>query len=314
MGTATASTTRRHLLTRLAPGAVALLLGTLLPACGATDPPQATTLPASPTQRAAATAARATPATARPATQPPANTPTSSPVALRPTSQVATPTLGPPPTPDVIGVDCGAGQSYRPNPQSSDPYLHRVAGEGVASPFTEWVRERAALIVLGTVRERQPARWTTPDGRRPVNPHAQDGLQIISPILVAVEQVPKGAYPLPDIYLAAPGGTIGPDCAEYSGSGPRAQHSLNRRILYLLNPEPDFAALTAVPGDDRYRYYRADYSYTVAPDDTVTIGPERDIMGNTYDNPPRTLPLADVLREIAALLATPARPTPTPTR
>lgn len=66
-----------------------------------------------------------------------------------------------------------------------------------------------------------------------------------------------------------------------------------------------------MPVDGRYRYYRADYSYTVKPDGTLTIGPEYDIVGGRADDPPRTLTVDEALREIAALLAVPSA---TPTR
>lgn len=232
--------------------------------------------------------------------------------ALLPACGAATPTRTPIPAP--FGARCPE-QKRRPGPLPGSPYMFVSVAERLASSFAGRVREHATLIVLGTVREIGAARWTTPDGTRPDNPQA-NRFGIVTPVRVGVEQIAKGSYALPEPYLAEPGGTIGLDCAYYGGgSGPRPrQPSVGQRALYLLAPAADLAAIAAVPGDDRYHYHTVSQSYDVAQGSTITIGPEADIMGHRYDDPPRTLPVADALREIAAILATPATPAATSTR
>ena len=181
----------------------------------------------------------------------------------------------------------------------------------MAVSFANKVRRYAKLIVLISGREELPARWDTPNGQRPANPHL-GGFRIITPLHARVQRVIKGSYTLPDIYFASVGGTVGQDCYSVSDS------------LYVGNsdgtPSGDYLCLTAVddylkalpiPGDARYRYFSSGYSYPISTAGTITIGPERDIMGNKYDDPPRTITLDEALREIAALLAAPSM---TPTR
>jgi hypothetical protein len=206
--------------------------------------------------------------------------------------------------------DAGCPTGYRPDRKPSDPYWLHVAGEAKAYSFNEKVQQLAQLIVVGTVRDILPSRWITPDGHRPANPHIIHDLLIITPIRVEVERVAKGTYALPDIYLAAPGGRIGDDCASYSGSGPRPSFRFGERYLYFVSPF-DYTLPNPVPAESKYRFFTPRYSYTVKPDGTLTIGPEYDIMGHRVDDPPRTLTVDEALREIAALLATPAA---TPTR
>jgi hypothetical protein len=289
--------TRRQLLVRLAPG---LALAALLSACGqptgsaATAPAAQGTIPRSATPG---------PGTAYPPS------PSATSIAASPTTLSApTPTLSAA-APVYLG-DAGCATGYRPDLKPDDPYQFHQAGEGAAIPFAEKVRRYGQLIILGTVRDILPARWATPDGRRPTNPHGDGGLLIITPVRVQVERVAKGDYGLADIYLAAPGGRIGADCASYSGSGARPRFVFGERTLYFLAPF-DATLPGPVVSDSRYRYVRPDFSYTVKPEGTITIGPESDIMGHRADDPPRTLTVDETLREIAAILAAPST---TPTR
>lgn len=221
--------TRRRLLTRSAPG---LALAALLPACGRSLGPVATT----------ASGPRAAPPDGTPAPDRPGGivaTPSASatrspgllPPSVPPTS---TPTLSAA-SPRFLG-DAGCSTAYRPDRKPSDPYSLHMAGEAKAYPFSEKVRQLAQLLVVGTVRDILPSRWVTPDGRRPANPHTGNDLLLITPVRVEVERVAKGAYALPDIYLAAPGGRIGEDCASYSGSGPWPEFRFGGRYLYLHRP------------------------------------------------------------------------------
>ncbi|MFN8516378.1 MAG: hypothetical protein U0841_28110 [Chloroflexia bacterium] len=286
--------TRRQMLTRVAPG---LVLALLLPACGRPDAP--TSSPALRPQ-AASPGTPATPVTATPAS----GTPVGSPVAATPV--VPTPTLWTA-QPSLLGRGPCPGFGSSSSAEPSAPYNRSTAFDQDASPFAEKVRRFAQLILIGTVRDILPARWTTPDGQRPVNPHSGQVATIYTPIRVQIEQLAKGTYALPDLYFAEFGGRVGQDCESYSGS--RAEFRFGQRYLYLVNSY----AITQppVPGDDRYGFHRALASYAINPDGTLTIGPEHDAGGRIFDNPPRTLTVDEVLREIAELLAAPSA---TPTR
>ena len=220
----------------------------------------------------------------------------------------STPAARPFATPIALLPDPCQGLTYTRPSKPSDPYVWNVVGEGVADSFADKVRRYADLIIVGTVLDIAPARWATPNNQRPDNPHESGSILIITPVLVSVEYVAKGAYDLSEIYFEVPGGRIGQECASSTGSGPRPAFRVADRFLYFVNSDP-YLELYPVPEDTRYRYYRANYSYTIAPDNTIKIGPESDIMGNCVDDPPRTLAVNQVLAEIAALLAAPATPT-----
>ncbi len=294
--------TRRHLLIRVIPS---LALAALFPACG-----QPATVPtATPIRsRAVPPVGAATPATLSPVVGVSPSSVPRSPVAATPTPPTPTPTLSTS-RPIFLGRDYCGSATYRSERQNSDPYAEYFASQGAAIAFTEKVRG-AELVILGMVRDILPSRWATQDGRRPENPHIINRVLIVTPVRVAVERVAKGAYGLPDIYFAVPGGRIGQECAGYNGSGALPEFNFAGRYLYFVS-QSSFPGTPPVPGDDRYRDYRADFSYTVLPDNTITLGPARDIMGNRADDPPRTLTVDEALREIAALTGLPAA---TPTR
>ncbi|MFN8514086.1 MAG: hypothetical protein U0232_33380 [Thermomicrobiales bacterium] len=185
-----------------------------------------------------------------------------------------------------------------------------VYAESAAIAFADRVRKYADLIVLIDNRQFLPSRWTTADGRRPLDPHRSWQLYtIITPEHAEVVRVAKGAYNLPQIYFANFGGVIDQDCAYggeslYLGGGPAGT-----RFLYLASVAT-YPEATPLADDPRYRYYSVTRRYPVSPDGLITIGPERDIMGNKKDDPPRTLTVDEVFSEIAALLGSPATPTP----
>jgi hypothetical protein len=293
--------TRRRLLTLVARGTTGIVLARLLVACGQRSTPQGTVLPG---QRAA----------------PPGGTPRSgtplvvaSPVVEVPaTVALATATATEAAAP--VSYGCPA-RDYQVTPSSSDPYLYTIFVEGGAISFADRVRKYADLIVLINKGQKLSPRWTTADGRRPANPYAERDLgppayTIITPERAEVVKVAKGRYDLPAIYVAHFGGRIGRDCVDssdslYLGGGPAGT-----QYLWLLSLAT-YPEARPVADDPRYRFYSLTRSYPVSPSNTITIGPEHDIMGNWRDNPPRTLMVDEVLREIAALLATPAA---TPTR
>jgi hypothetical protein len=113
-------------------------------------------------------------------------------------------------------------------------------------------------------------------------------------------------------YFAHLGGEVGQNCAYisnslYLGGGPGSSRSL------CLAKLAEYREASPVAGDPRYRFYSIARSYAVSPEGTITIGPERDIMGYKKDDPPRTITVEEALREIAVLDGR-SGATPTPTR
>lgn len=283
---------RRRVLKGMAYGVAGMLATPWMGACGEPVTRQA----ASPRRPIGVATVPASPAPPRPATASAAT-----PVA-GPTTVVAAATTPSPPH------RC-AWQRYDTTPRPADPWRGGAAAEGAATSFAEKTKA-ANLIVLVTARELLSAHWDTEDGQRPANPHL-GGFRIVTPIRARVKRVVKGRYTLPDIYLAVVGGTVGQDCYSVSNSlyfGDGGASGAD--YLYFTSPD-EYPKTPPVPGDRRYRYFGGYSAYPISPGGTITIGPERDIMGNKKDDPPRTITLDEAVREIAAILGT---PTPTPTR
>lgn len=100
-------------------------------------------------------------------------------------------------------------------PRPSDPYRIEIASARDGNPRLS--TELNTLVVVATVMEIRPAQWSTPDGRRPANPHdRQSPYGIYTPMFVQVEQVAKGAAPLARLAVVIPGGTVGDDYIRYS--------------------------------------------------------------------------------------------------
>jgi hypothetical protein len=91
----------------------------------------------------------------------------------------------------------------------------------------------------------------------------------------------------------------------YLGGGPAGSRSL------CLANLADYPQALPVADDPRYRFYSLSRRYSVSPEGALTSGPERDIMGYTKNDPPRTISVDEALRKIGKWLWL---PTPTPTR
>jgi hypothetical protein len=175
-----------------------------------------------------------------------------------------------------------------------------AAAEGAATSFAEKVQRYSELITIVTDREVLPARWSTRDGQRPANPHL-GGFTIVTPIRARVKHVAKGSYTLPEIHFAVVGGTVGQDCYYVSNSLYVGGGGVPGTDYLYLTTVYSYIETLPVPDDTRYRYYSGYFVYPISPSGTITIGPERDIMGNKKDDPARTISIDEALREIAAL-------------
>ena len=110
-------------------------------------------------------------------------------------------------------------------------------------------------IVIGTVRDELPARWTTRDGTRPANPHT-GSYGIYRPVVVDVEQVIKGQTQR-HIMVNAQGGQIGQDLVSEGSATPLYTFTKGEHVLLFLS-EPRYAHPEMVNGvvpylvDDHY--------------------------------------------------------------
>ena len=93
-------------------------------------------------------------------------------------------------------------------PRPEDSYHLRV--DAVWDWTISGSASRSTVIALGTVVRLLPARWTTPDGARPANPHDHRET-IYTPVVVEVERYLKGAATGGQLYLFALGGRVGGD-------------------------------------------------------------------------------------------------------
>jgi hypothetical protein len=120
-----------------------------------------------------------------------------------------------------------------PNP--TDPYNLYITGERVTD--IDLVVRQSSLIVLGTIVEVQPPRWTTKDGERPENPwNRQYG--IFTPVIVRIDQSVKGGVSETYVSLWGCGGVIGVDseiCENESSNGVGANSfQVGQRVVVFL--------------------------------------------------------------------------------
>lgn len=88
----------------------------------------------------------------------------------------------------------------------------QVVANATTYPNTSIETNGSQLVVRGTITRVLPAQWTTIDGKRPANPHAQSPqYTIYRPVLMNIEQRLKGVPPDQQLALYVPGGEIGQD-------------------------------------------------------------------------------------------------------
>ncbi len=156
---------------------------------------------------------------------------------------------------------------------------------GDGSPYLPRTTREATVIALGTVVQVYPARWTTPDGRRPANPRDPTTRESIStPVLVEVEHYLKGPQPEQRLLIFAPGGKVGQDGVEVWLSGRlQYQYREGERVVVFLDQRPYGSARTL---DGRALWQPLSTHYVVGADEQASDGFH-------------TLPLQQLLAEIA---------------
>lgn len=168
-------------------------------------------------------------------------TPRSGASALLPNSPTPFPMQDTRTTPQAAGPDRIGGQptparplGLPPTPRPSDPYQLTIYGHRTVD--TRRSMREATVVAIGTVTQVHPARWTTPDGRRPENPHAPTNLETIyTPVRVEVERYLKGERSESQLLIFALGGVVGKDSVEARVSDVNVFQEGQRVIVFLVD-------------------------------------------------------------------------------
>ncbi|MBA3943988.1 MAG: hypothetical protein H0X37_05430 [Herpetosiphonaceae bacterium] len=142
----------------------------------------------------------------------------------------------------------------------------------------------STIIVIGTIKQVEPARWTTADGRRPANPQAARHV-IFRPVTLEVERYLKGQLPQQQLRVFAWGGSIGKDRFEQYPDYLYTFRVGERVVLFLhlYDPTGIEAGLQGV------QFWGPVEHYTITTDNQAV---------NFY----RTVPLQQLLDEITMTL------------
>lgn len=168
--------------------------------------------------------------------------------------------------------------STYPTPRPDDPYLLKISD--AYAPNTSASTSFATIVIVGTVRQVLPARWSTVDERRPVNPHVNNPYTIYTPVLVEAEEYLKGQQRQPQLLIFAQEGKVGQDQVVYAN---RSMTFLEgeRVVLFLYDRQSEPRTSAGMP------FWNLTERYTVTADGIAT---------NIY----RTVPLQQLRDEIAA--------------
>ena len=174
-------------------------------------------------------------------------------------------------------------------PQPSDPFNLTVAA--ARFPNTRVSVNEAASIIIGTVKQILPARWSTADGKRPPNPHIEGLADIIyRPVVFEVEQYYKGKGNEQELVLVGFGGTVGQDSMDYDSDDLFTFHVGERMIVFLKGSQYTLNGRSLATVVERY---------------TITTDKQA-------KNDLRTVPHQVLLDEISAALVSEVSPTVSP--
>ena len=165
-------------------------------------------------------------------------------------------------------------------PRPADPVRLTVVGDHPPDIAT-WY-DASDAVVEATVRQVLPARWTTPDGARPANPHdPSSAATIVTPVAIEVERSLTRALAGQRLLLAAQGGTVGEDTIARE-DGLTTFREGERVVLFLQ------ARDRTLPGLPDRPTWEVLERYTVTPEGMAT-------------NPYATLSMPQLINQIAAL-------------
>jgi hypothetical protein len=154
----------------------------------------------------------------------------------------------------------------QPTPRPETP-IH-VIGYGDGIPDTRLATQGASLVIIGTVKQVLPARWTTPDGRRPANPYDRSDPQLIyTPVLIEVEQYLKGGQSQREVLIFGSGGVVGEDSFEDRGGGLITFQEGERVLLFLDERVRNGVTLNGAP-----LWRQVSTHYRLTPDGQATNG------------------------------------------
>ncbi len=132
-------------------------------------------------------------------------------------------------------------------PQPEEPYYLIINAGMAPAPVEDYTRQ-ADLVIMGTVKEVRPARWTTSDGKRPQNPWASDNRHtIFTPVLIDVDSLLKDKQARlelksretqPDMLIFAIGGMLGQDKVEWGSDNSNTYQVGERVVLFLKETGP----------------------------------------------------------------------------
>jgi len=168
-----------------------------------------------------------------------------------------------------------------PTPLPSAPY-HMTSEALLVPGTTQDDTAYAEVIATGNVLQVGTARWTTVDGKRPANPHADNNREyIFTPVVLQVNAALKGAPGTSELALLVPGGVVGQDSVDL-GSDHDAIFQVGERVMVFLNRATSVDRVQLL---NKQPLWRVNVRYTLTASGTAT---------NRF----RSLPLSQLVGEI----------------
>ncbi len=187
------------------------------------------------------------------------------------------------------------GYFVPPTPQPSDP-IHLQVAAGMVPLTVDQATNEAQVVVMGVVKQVGPARWTTPDGSRPADPHAQSNRDyIVTPITIQVTNALKGGSLVPgtELTLQAFGGQVGRDKVEWLHDKDNL-YRVGQQVLVFLAAPGGADALQTIEGRPAWMQVER---YTVDPEDkarnwhsNIPVQQLLDQVRNAAQTPPNKKP------------------------
>ncbi|MDQ2805509.1 MAG: hypothetical protein M3Z04_01100 [Chloroflexota bacterium] len=121
-----------------------------------------------------------------------------------------------------------------PTPLPSDPFQQTIVANGIIQSPGEYVKD-VEFVVKATVAKVWPARWTTPDGKRPADPYSIDNAKytIITLVTFRVDTVLKGQLPDAEVVASFLGGDVDQDYVHAPGYDPSNFKLGGGAVLFL---------------------------------------------------------------------------------
>lgn len=153
---------------------------------------------------------------------------------------LATPTPAPTPTSQPGQKPPKQFPTPTPIPENTPIYIET---SGHIIPNYEWGVSQAESAIIGVVKSKLPARWNTPDGKRPPIWWGLPGEKrveygIFTPFVVEVQRYLYKPQMETEIIVAMAGGQVGID-SQKAGSGDAPVFEVGQRFLAFVDRHPD---------------------------------------------------------------------------